>query len=175
MIKIIFAFATLPLSFLHLSLPFTFPSLFLHSLIPHHYFHNLFFFVSPFLSPSPSLFLSFFLSLISSLSPSLPRSFSLFLTLCFFFSTSSPHSFSLRLPLSVSLLKGDLGYPHRGFPQPVEDAILKGTHTPLNCDCYCYRDLDWIGLVVLTGLLSRDSTSLAPLLATVTVTLTVTV
>ena len=28
--------------------------------------------------------------------------------------------------LSASLLKGDLGYPHRGFPQPVEDAILKG-------------------------------------------------
>jgi pyruvate carboxylase len=34
---------------------------------------------------------------------------------------------SIDFPESVvGLLKGDLGFPHRGFPQPVEDAILKG-------------------------------------------------
>jgi pyruvate carboxylase len=34
---------------------------------------------------------------------------------------------SIDFPESVvGLLKGDLGFPHRGFPKPVEDAILKG-------------------------------------------------
>ena len=34
---------------------------------------------------------------------------------------------SIDFPESVvGLLRGDLGFPHRGFPQPVEDAILKG-------------------------------------------------
>lgn len=35
---------------------------------------------------------------------------------------------SIDFPESVvGLLKGDLGFPHKGFPQNVEDAILKGT------------------------------------------------